>query len=340
MINAGKMAVVLEIEISEPFDCRGWDSPSCDQAQVDRELDEMYRARRALDAAAQQVRQPAHRRALRRRRRSARSSTPATTPAPARSGARETCTGPLHDNTIETGTPAASAASATGADQRSAVQRGAAPVYPPAPHCNTRGLTELGSHVVAAHDGHGHDRQPRPHEPGAASTTTLTLLESRNYSGVISPHGWMDPGNWPRLWKLGGHGVPGPLGRRIGLRQGVATVPAERDAVRVRLGLRRRPRRPVARSPGAERARSPTRSRASTAPSTFDRQKTGDRTFDYSKDGVAHYGLYADWFEDLRARRRRADRRRPVGRRRGLPARCGSARSASRARTASPPAGR
>ena len=33
---------------------------------------------------------------------------------------------------------------------------------------------------------------------------------------------------------------------------------------------------------------------------TFQRQRTGDRTFDYAKDGVAHYGLYADWFADLR----------------------------------------
>ena len=33
---------------------------------------------------------------------------------------------------------------------------------------------------------------------------------------------------------------------------------------------------------------------------TFDRQVTGSRTFDYSTEGVAHYGLYADWFADLR----------------------------------------
>src|SRR5207248_11660924 len=31
-----------EIEVSEPFDCAGWDHPTCDQAQVDRGLDEMY----------------------------------------------------------------------------------------------------------------------------------------------------------------------------------------------------------------------------------------------------------------------------------------------------------
>jgi hypothetical protein len=32
---------------------------------------------------------------------------------------------------------------------------------------------------------------------------------------------------------------------------------------------------------------------------TLARQKTGDRTFDYAKEGVAQYGLYADWFADL-----------------------------------------
>src|SRR5213079_1116530 len=32
---------------------------------------------------------------------------------------------------------------------------------------------------------------------------------------------------------------------------------------------------------------------------TFTRQRTGERTFDYGKEGVAQYGLYADWFNDL-----------------------------------------
>ena len=47
------------------------------------------------------------------------------------------------------------------------------------------------------------------HMSQAAVDDTLTLLESQHYSGVISPHGWMDPGNWPRLWKLGGMVFPG-----------------------------------------------------------------------------------------------------------------------------------
>ena len=33
---------------------------------------------------------------------------------------------------------------------------------------------------------------------------------------------------------------------------------------------------------------------------TVDRQRTGQRVFDYSNEGVAHYGLYADWTDEVR----------------------------------------
>jgi hypothetical protein len=32
---------------------------------------------------------------------------------------------------------------------------------------------------------------------------------------------------------------------------------------------------------------------------TFDRQVTGERTFDLNTDGVAHYGLFADLIADV-----------------------------------------
>ena len=72
VINAGRMAVVLEIEISEPFGCRGWTAPTCDRGEGRPRARRPLQARRALGAAAEQVRQPAHRRALRQRRRRAR----------------------------------------------------------------------------------------------------------------------------------------------------------------------------------------------------------------------------------------------------------------------------
>ena len=33
---------------------------------------------------------------------------------------------------------------------------------------------------------------------------------------------------------------------------------------------------------------------------SIDRQVSGERTYDINVDGVAHYGLYPDWIEDLR----------------------------------------
>ena len=80
------------------------------------------------------------------------------------------------------------------------------------------------------------------HMSQEAVDQTLTLLEQRGYSGVISPHGWMDPGNWPRLWKLGGLAFPGHSNADQYVKEWAA-VPAEVHAVPVRLGLRRRPRR-------------------------------------------------------------------------------------------------
>ena len=33
---------------------------------------------------------------------------------------------------------------------------------------------------------------------------------------------------------------------------------------------------------------------------TFEKQRSGTRTYDINSDGVAHYGLYPDWIEDTR----------------------------------------
>ena len=295
VINEGKMAVVLEVEVSEPFGCRGWEAPTCDQAQVDRELDEMYRlgVRSSLllnkfDNPLAGVRfdsGPVGVLINGANRLSAGSFWSA-----------RTCTAPLTDNTIETFAPQGgalldSALSAVG------VQGGSLPAYPPAPHCNTRGLTALGRHVVRRMMDLHMIVNP-DHMSQAAVDDTLTLLESRRYSGVISPHGWMDPGNWPRLWKLGGMAFPGHSAaseyvREWRLYRPRSTAYAFGWGYGADLG-------------GLSHQPDPSSAGSISYPFTsydgkvtFDRQRTGERTFDYNKDGVAQYGLYADWFEDL-----------------------------------------
>ena len=139
---------------------------------------------------------------------------------------------------------------------------------------------------------------------------TLTLLESRKYSGVISPHGWMDPGNWPRLWKLGGMAFPGHSARRR-LRRGVeaATGRGRRrtSSAGATAPTSAASRTSPTRTPTA--AASPTRSRATTARSRSTARRPASGPSTTAKEGVAHYGLYADWFDDLRRARRRASSR-------------------------------
>jgi hypothetical protein len=298
VINQGKMAVVLEIEVSELFGCRGWDQPTCDQSQIDRQLDEMYRmgVRSSLllnkfDNPLTGVRfdsGPVGVLINAGNKQSAGSFWSA-----------RTCTGALHDNTIETGAPQGSAA-LNGILGTLGVSSGSFPSYPPAPHCNTRGLTDLGRHVIRSMMDRHMIVNP-DHMSQAAVDDTLTLLESRHYSGVISPHGWMDPGNWPRLWKLGGMAFPGHSQAGEYLKDWQKYRPRSTPyafgwGYGADLGgLSEQPSPPDQGSIGY-----PFRSLDGSV--TFNRQRTGDRTFDYTKDGVAHYGLYADWFADLKRR--------------------------------------
>ena len=62
VINEGKLAVVLGIEVSEPFNCGiRYDVPQCDREDIERGLDKFYDDGRSADGDGQQVRQRAHR---------------------------------------------------------------------------------------------------------------------------------------------------------------------------------------------------------------------------------------------------------------------------------------
>ncbi|MEA2478689.1 MAG: hypothetical protein QOJ07_611, partial [Thermoleophilaceae bacterium] len=168
--------------------------------------------------------------------------------------------------------------------------------YPPAPHCNTRGLTDLGKHVVRRMMDKHMIVNP-DHMSQAGVDDTLSLLEARKYSGVISPHGWMDPGNWPRIWKLGGVAWPGHSAADAYVSDWQKYRPRHTPydfGWGYGADLGGLSHQPV---PDGKDFTYPFKSYDGKV--TFDRQTTGDRTFDYGKEGVAHYGLYADWFNEL-----------------------------------------
>ena len=297
VINKGKMAVVLEMEVSEPFGCRGLrDNSSCTKADINSQLNRMYKLGMRSSLLLNKFDNP-------------------LTGVRFDSGAigglinagnkqssgsfwsAKTCTGKLHDNTIQSFTPADPVA--TTLFGLIGVPPGTIPTYPNPPHCNTRGLTDLGRYVERRMMQKHMIINP-DHMSQAAVGATLDLAEKHHYSGVISPHGWMDPGNWPRIWKLGGLAFPdsNTSGDYI---QAYRTYRPKRTPYLLGWGygadLGGLAAQPDAPSGSSHAIRYPFKSYDGRV--TFYRQRTGKRTFDYNREGVAHYGLYADWFNDV-----------------------------------------
>jgi hypothetical protein len=107
----------------------------------------------------------------------------------------------------------------------------------------------------------------------------------------------MDPGNWPRLWKLGGVAFPGHSKADDYVKEWQRYRPRQTPRAfgwgygADLGGLSHQP------DPSGKSFSYPFKSYDGKV--TFNRQRTGERTFDYGKEGVAQYGLYADWFNDL-----------------------------------------
>src|SRR5256714_14162847 len=110
----------------------------------------------------------------------------------------------------------------------------------------------------------------------------------------------MDPGDWPRIWKLGGMAFPNS-GTAEGFVKAWKAYRPKRTPYFFGWGygadLGGLSHQPDPTS-GAGHVTYPFTSYDGKV--TFQRERTGQRTFDYNKDGVAHYGLYADWVDDPR----------------------------------------
>jgi microsomal dipeptidase-like Zn-dependent dipeptidase len=300
VINEGKMAVVLEVEVSEPFGCIGADPSSCNKQKIDASLNKLYDRGVRSSLLLNKFDNP-------------------LTGVRFDSGAlgavinagnlvsdgsfwsANSCQGP-HDNNIDY--PGASDPTGFIASQITnlGVAPGTVPSYPAPPNCNTRGLTDLGAHTVEQMMNKHMIVNP-DHMSQLAVDKTISLAEARHYSGVISPHGWMDPRNWPRIYNLGGMAFPSASGSARNF---------------VDEWRKYRPQNPpyylgwgygadlggLAQQPNPEPPGSPATVtypfKSLDGSTTVYRQRTGNRTFDYPTEGVAHYGLYADFLEEVR----------------------------------------
>lgn len=233
----------------------------------------------------------------------------------------EPCTGNEADNTITTSPSGLPLSAPRAADQLSGdpesglIESGFAafgeggiesradpglPVYGPAPHCNKRGLTDLGEKLINLMIDNNMLIEV-DHMSVKARDAVLEILKKRGYSGVLSGHEWSDKNSYKPILDLGGM-VGGRANDVEGFVADYEKYSKQRnDKYFFGWGYG-----PDANGLGALPSPSeddkpvtyPFKSLDGSV--TFDKQVSGERTFDVNTDGTAHYGLLPDWFEDLR----------------------------------------
>ena len=316
VINEGKLAVVLGIEVSVPLDCGlTLDMPRCNLEDIDKGLDEVY------DLGVRQME-------LVNKFDNAFSGVAGdegTTGVVVNQGNKmetghywrmDTCdevpghehTGHAHDRTQmnwhdESGSPDEFSGrdSLVGAIFAQAGVSGAAPVYPEGPHCNILGLSELGKAMIRGMAERGMIFDP-DHMSALAQKEALDLVESLGYSGIISSHGWSNETIYPRIYELGGVVTPYAGSSKSFVEAWRQHRPWADDryyfgfgygADTNGFGSQGAPR-------GADAENPVTYPFEGFGGVTVEQQVSGTRTYDVNTDGVAHYGLYPDWIEDLR----------------------------------------
>ena len=305
VIAEGKLAIVLGIEVSRLFDCQVYNEvPRCNTAQIDRQLQEVYdlgvrdmELVNKFDNALAGV-----------------AGDSGSTGVAVNNGnkietnkywAMQTCdsmTNPGAHDRNQTTAPGTQRDQLVGGILQSFSTAGLAPLYPSPPHCNARGLTELGEYLVRRLIDKKMIIDP-DHLSVRARNHLLSIAESRQYSGVVSSHSWSTPDATPRIYKLGGVITPYAGNSADFVKQWRDAKPYRDPRFYFGMGWGADMNGFGAQGdPRGANVPNPVRYpfKSVDGKQTIDKQRSGQRVYDINVDGVAHYGLYLDWVEDLR----------------------------------------
>src|SRR6185503_2251325 len=287
--------------VSEPFGCRVYnDAPQCDRAQIDREIDEVHdmgvrqmEIINKFDNALAGV-----------------AGDSGETGVVVNNG-NKLATGKYWEMQHCTGPPDEHDKQQPGVydhDENDILSNlieqflplGAAPVYPTDSNCNARGLTDLGDHAVRKLMQNRIIIDP-DHLSVKARKSVMDLLEAARYSGAVSSHSWSMADVIPRIYRLGGIVTPMKEAAPDWINTW-KTTKAQRDR-RFYFGFGYgSDQNGLSSQPGPRTAPNPVEYpfKSFDGQVSFQRQRSGSREFDFTKDGVAHYGLFPDWWEDIR----------------------------------------
>jgi hypothetical protein len=302
VINQGKLAVILGMEVSKPFDCDVYnDQPQCNKKTITDWLDELESAGLSQMELVNKFDN-------------------ALVGVAGDSGSTGLITSA--GNKYETGnffaydrckddensdrTPATQAPDHNTDTLLELYQMfapsGALPVYGEGAQCNERGLTDLGEFVIRELIKRHIVFDP-DHMSVLGHRQALAVTESASYSGVVSSHSWSTDDAYPRIYRAGGFNAPyaGSSESFVKEWRKVKKMRSKRflfgfgyGADMNGFGGQGAPRGADAKTP----VKYPFKSFDGSV--SLDKARWGERVWDINTDGVAHYGIYPDWLEDLR----------------------------------------
>ncbi len=178
---------------------------------------------------------------------------------------------------------------------------GVAPVYPAGPHCNAIGLSSLGKVFLDGMVKRGMIFDP-DHMSAVGRQQALDYLTAKRYSGILSSHSWADDANYVRILTMGGVVTPHAGGSSgfLGSWGKLRTKADPRFLYGIGWGS------DISGFSQQGAPRNPAAGKGVTYPftgfggSTINKQTTGQKTWDVNTSGVDHYGLYPDWVQDIK----------------------------------------
>jgi hypothetical protein len=308
VVNAGKLAVIMGIEVSVPFDCGEYlGTARCTDAEIDARLDEVYdlgvrqmELTNKFDNALTGV-----------------TGDDGDTGLVVNAGNKyetghfwqmETCADPetdRHDKLQHNVTDHSS-----GAIGRDAIfgtvldlfgPTGATPVYPAGPHCNVVGLSDLGKKAIAGL-AERHMIFDPDHMSAKAREQAMAYVESLGYSGVVSSHSWADDPTYASILRVGGVVTPhaGSAATFANKWRTLRSFADDKYAFGLGFGSDVNGFSTQGFPRNAAAGQAVTYPFTGLGGVTIDQQRSGERLYHANTDGLAHYGLYPDWVEDAR----------------------------------------